>query len=118
MRNLELGKLGETIAKEYLENKGYIILEQNCKNKYGEIDLVARDKNEMVFVEVKTRIGEQFGTPEDALNRKKRQRLMRNAQAYMAFKTKELSSFRIDAVCIVLNQDKQIKRINHYENIL
>lgn len=121
--------MGEFIAKEYLENKGFKILEQNCKNKYGEIDLICHlpagrqgDKDSIVFVEVKTRIGELFGGPEGSLNKNKIRRLVRNAQAYMVRRAKhvkpgELSSYRIDAVCIVLGQDKKIKRIEHYKNI-
>lgn len=115
--NYELGQLGEEMAKEYLKNKGFEILEHNCKNKYGEIDLVCKDKDCLVFVEVKTRVGELFGGPEGALNKKKIRRLVRNANAYMAFKAKELSSYRIDAVCIVLAQNREVQRIDHYQNI-
>lgn len=113
--NLNIGRLGESIAKEYLENKGYIIVDQNYKNKYAEIDLIVRDKDTMVFVEVKTRTGEQFGIPEDALNREKIQRLIRNSQAYTA--RMGYNNYRIDAICIVLDEDKKLKRIDHYENI-
>lgn len=123
MNNLELGKLGENIAKQYLENKGYKIIEQNCRNKYGEIDLICqvgtiRESSTLVFVEVKTRIGEQFGTPENALTRDKVYRLVRNAQAYTQ-KKKYLNyrNYSIDAVCIVLNEKNQTQRIDHYENI-
>jgi len=118
--NLGIGKLGESIAKKYLQDKGYKILEQNCRSKYGEIDLICRTGTifkpaTIVFVEVKTRIGERFGTPEDALNRDKRQRLTRNALAYSAYKSYQ--SYRIDAVCVVLDENKTVKRITHYENI-
>ncbi len=132
--NLEIGYLGESIAKEYLEKKGYIIIDQNYKNKYAEIDLIAcppadriQHKDNLVFVEVKTRTGEQFGIPEDAINRDKLRRLIRNAQVYMMKKNYDLPrglprgktgmDFRIDAVCIVLDENKQVKRIEHYENI-
>ena len=114
--NLEIGYLGENIAKDYLEKKGYFIVDQNYKNKYAEIDLIARHKDNLVFVEVKTRIGEQFGIPEDAINRDKLRRLIRNAQVYMMRKNYDMD-FRIDAVCIVLNEDKQPIRVDHYENI-
>ena len=117
--NLEKGNLGEDIAKEHLEDRGYKILEQNYRNKYGEIDLVARDNDSLVFVEVKTRIGEQFGIPEDAINFKKKAKLIRNAQAYMSWnkKARNYKSYRIDAICIVLNENKQVIRIGHYQNI-
>lgn len=116
--NLKKGKLGEDVARKYLEDKGYIIIGQNYRNKYGEIDLIARDRNNLVFVEVKTRIGEQFGLPEDAINKDKIRRLIRNSQAYLTFNLdKDYKTLRIDAICIVIDQDKQVKRINHYQNI-
>lgn len=114
--NLRTGRLGETMAKEYLENKGFEILEHNCKNKYGEIDLVCKDKDSIVFVEVKTRIGELFGGPEGSLNRNKMRRVIKNAQAYMV-RFGRGYNYRIDAICIVLEQDKKVKRIDHYQNI-
>ena len=117
MWNRNLGQLGENIARQYLENKGYKIVEQNCRNKYGEIDLVVRQKDTLVFVEVKTRIGEQFGTPEDAINKNKIHRLIRNAQVYIAKTRYNMVKYRIDAICIVLDKDKGPKRIDHYENI-
>jgi len=116
--NLEKGNLGEEIARKYLENKGYIIIDRNYKKKYGEIDLIVEDRNDLVFVEVKTRIGEQFGLPEDALNKDKIQRLIKNSQAYLSYNPgKNYKSYRIDAICIVLNEDRQVNRINHYRNI-
>lgn len=115
INNLKLGQLGEEIAKDYLQKKGFEILEHNYKNKYGEIDLVCKDRNSIVFVEVKTRIGELFGGPEGSLNKNKVRRLIRNAQAYMI--RREPRPCRIDAVCMVLDQDKRVKRIDHYQNI-
>jgi putative endonuclease len=114
--NFEIGCRGETIAKRYLQNKGYIIIEQNYKNKYAEIDLIACDKKVLVFIEVRTKIGEIFGTPEDSLNRNKIKKLIRNAAAYAAQKG-YIKDYRIDAVCIVLDEKKNIERINHYQNI-
>ncbi len=115
--HLETGKRGEEIAKKYLEKKGYKIIERNYKTKYAEIDLVARQKNELVLVEVRTKIGNDFGAPEDTINDKKRRKLRGNALAY-ARGAKWKGSLRIDAVCIVLKTDYSIERLNHYENII
>jgi len=120
INNLKLGQLGEDIAKKYLKKRGYKILEQNYKNKYGEIDLVCRtgeiyESPLIVFVEVKTRMGELFGGPEGSLNRDKVRRLVKNAQAYMT--RREPCPYRIDAVCVVFDRDKKVKRIDHYQNI-
>lgn len=84
--------------------------------KYAEIDIIAKNREEIVFIEVKTRIGERFGIPEDALNRDKMRRLVKNANMYAV--RKGINIYRIDAICIVLNQDKKLKRINHYKNII
>ena len=112
--------MGENIAKNYLQKRGYSILEQNYENKYAEIDIIAKEKDTVVFVEVKTRIGEQFGTPEDGLNKNKMNRLLRNANAYVAMNVGAIPRgcpYRIDAICIVLDEARQIQRINHYQNI-
>ena len=109
--------MGEQLAKEFLEKQGYKIIEQNYKTKYGEIDLVAENRKEMVFVEVRTKIGENFGTPEETINKKKMRKLWGNAMAYAAVK-KWNGSFRIDAICVVLKPDYSTERLNHYENVL
>ena len=114
--HLQIGQLGESIAREYLQKKGYKIIEQNYRTKYAEIDLVVVKENILVFMEVRTRTGEMFGTPEESINRKKRKKLMRNAVAYIA-RRRNRQVYRIDAVCVVLNKDFSVNRINHYENI-
>ena len=113
---IEVGKIGEDIAKEFLEKQGYKVIERNYRTKYAEIDLIAKNKKELVFVEVRTKIGENFGTPEETINKKKMRKLWFNATAYTAFK-KWNGSFRIDAICIVLKPDHSIQRLNHFESI-
>jgi len=113
--NLETGNLGEEIAKKYLREKNYQILEQNYETKYAEIDIIAEEKDEIVFVEVKTRVGELFGRPEEALNGNKLYRLKRNANYYASIKG--FDKYRVDAICIVLTENNEVERINHYENI-
>ena len=115
--NLETGKIGEEIAKDYLKRKGYKIIEQNYKTKYAEIDLVTKKGKELVFVEVRTKKGEDFGTPEETLDKRKLRKLWSNAKAYTAWK-KWQGPYRVDAVCVVLRYDNMIERINHYENIV
>jgi putative endonuclease len=109
--NKELGILGENIAAGYLRDRGYNIIERNYKNKWAEIDLICLQNKTTVFVEVKTRIGEQFGLPEDAINFKKVKRLV-SAASYLAH-----GPYRIDAICIVLDKENKTERVTHYENI-
>ncbi len=114
--NLETGKIGENLAKEYLEKKGYNIIEQNYRTKFAEIDLVAKNKEELVFVEVRTKRGEMFGTPEETINKRKLRKLWLNARGYTN-QIKWTGPSRIDAVCVVLKPDSTLERIAHYENI-
>ncbi len=116
MDHITTGKIGEELAREFLRKKGYKILEQNYKTKYAEIDLVGLKDKVMVFVEVRTKRGEVFGSPEETINRQKLWKVLQNAKAYMAFK-KWAGPCRIDAVCIVLDGQDYAKRIDHYENI-
>lgn len=114
--NLEIGRLGENIAKKYLQDNGYRIIDQNYKTHYAEIDLIANYKEVLVFIEVRTKTGEQFGSPEESINRNKMHKLIKNAEAYVVRKNYN-KQYRIDAVCIVLDKKKEIKRIDHYKNI-
>lgn len=118
-----VGKIGEDLARKYLEKNGYKILEQNYKTKYAEIDLVAersqgflKGKN-LVFVEVRTKVGENFGSPEDTLNKAKLSKVLWNAKTYSAFKNWD-GPARIDAICIVLKSDHSVLRLTHHENII
>lgn len=115
-KNLKTGCLGEVIAKRYLQNKGYHIVEGNYRTKYAEIDLITRSKGVLVFVEVRTRKDERLGSPEDSINRSKIRKLIRNAQAYVARK-RYAKAYRIDAICIVLGENGKANRIDHHENI-
>ena len=112
----EVGKIGEGFAKEFLEKQGYKIIEQNYKTKYAEIDLIGEHKKTLVFVEVRTKIGENFGSPEETINKQKLWKILQNAKAYSAIK-KWNGHCRIDAICIVLKPNFAIERLNHYENI-
>ncbi|MEK7664663.1 MAG: YraN family protein [Patescibacteria group bacterium] len=119
----EVGKIGEELAKKFLEKQGYKIIEQNYKTKYAEIDLVvslpvrADKPKSLIFIEVRTKIGESFGSPEETINKKKMRKLLGNASSYAAIKKWE-GPYRIDAICIVLKPDYSIIRLNHYENII
>ena len=96
------GGLGERLAEEFLRReKGYRILRRNCRTRSGEIDLVARDGDEVVFVEVKTRSG-KWDAPEDAVNRGKQRRLCRAAQELAARHKLREYPLRFDVVAIVL----------------
>jgi len=109
-------KIGELAAKEYLENNGYQIIEQNYQTKYSEIDLIVKRDNVLIFVEVRTKRSSAFVSPEESINKKKLKKLYWNAENYVGIK-KYKGQYRIDAICIVLNTDNTINKFEHYENI-
>ncbi len=115
--HLQTGRIGEEAAKKHLKQKGYKIIEQNYRTKYGEIDLIASKGKELVFVEVRTRKREDYGLPEDTINKKKLKKIWLNAKAYIAAK-KWWGPCRIDAISVILKENNSIKRLNHYENII
>ncbi|MBU1086873.1 MAG: YraN family protein [Candidatus Omnitrophica bacterium] len=112
----ETGLIGEILAKKFLRKKGYTIIEQNFRTKYSEMDLVVKKKDVLVFVEVRTKTSEYFGSPEETINKHKINRLVRSAQAYISY-NQYSGNARIDAICIVLNPDASPNRITHYESI-
>jgi len=116
MNLLKIGRLGEEIAKKYLQANRYAIIEQNYRTRRAEIDLIALYKGILIFIEVRTKRDERFGIPEESLNRKKKIKLVGNAKAYIARKRWQ-KAYRIDAICIVLDNNYQLKRFNHHKNI-
>ncbi|OGM26735.1 hypothetical protein A3D00_04765 [Candidatus Woesebacteria bacterium RIFCSPHIGHO2_02_FULL_38_9] len=118
--NYQSGKNGEEIARTYLIKKGYKHIESNFRTRFGEIDLIFSKDNKLIFVEVKLKIGDQFGTPEEMINKRKVLQVTKTAQMYLIQNQKIENShkgYQIDAVCIVQNEDGSIARISHYENV-
>lgn len=113
-QNREIGRLGEDFAAEELRKKGYEILERNFSNKFGEIDIIARDKDIYVFVEVKAKKGTDFGLPEEMINAYKLQKIRRMAQVYL---NGQNLPCRIDVVAIILSEDNTVTSLMHYENV-
>lgn len=119
-KNYETGKLGERLAANYLLENGYEIIEKNFHTRFGEIDLIVSKNHKLIFVEVKLKIGEDFGTPEEMIKKFKIKQVERTAQSFLLKKPefeKNYDSFQIDAICIVMDDEKEIQRISHYENI-
>ena len=109
----DLGKMGEELAVNYLIGKGYEILERNWRNKHKEIDIVAKDGETLVIVEVKTRQSDGFGEPDMAVTRQKQKCLVYAANAYVFSKRLDLD-IRFDIISIVFNQGNP--KIDHIED--
>ena len=107
------GKSGEIIVANFLKKKGYKILETNYKNKIGEIDVIAKDKDYTVFVEVKSRTSRAFGDPLEAVDIHKQEKIRKVATLYMMKHNLLDSLVRFDAVAILGKEDYQIRHIEH-----
>lgn len=116
-QKIQEGREGERIAAQYLAKKGYKIIDKNFRCKNGEIDIIAIGDNMLVFVEVKTRGSEEFGTPLEAINYRKLKSLTRVAQYYKLTHAKLPEQLRIDAISIKLPKDQYPIVIEHVENI-
>ena len=107
----EFGKLGEEIALEYLIKKGYQVLAQNYRYLKSEIDIIAQDKNEIVFVEVKTRQSNYLVEPEHSVTMKKQRMIIQGAHRYLTVNQREEWS-RFDVISIVIHpQGREIRHI-------
>ncbi len=112
----QLGHAGEELAARTLQAAGLTIIERNWRCRDGEIDLVARDGETVVFVEVKTRRGRDFGAPEEALTARKAQKLLHLGQLYIAAHDLEDTNWRIDLVAIELDARGRFLRCEHLPN--
>ena len=111
MQSNTYGKRSEIIACNYLKKKGYKILETNYKNNVGEIDIIAKDKDYLVFVEVKARLSQKFGHPFEAIDEIKQQKIHAVASLYMVKNRKYGSNCRFDAISILGLENPEITHI-------
>jgi putative endonuclease len=108
----QLGRRGEEIATSYLQQQGYAILARNWKCPIGEIDIVAREGETLAFVEVRTRRGHRFGTPEESVTPAKQAKLVELAQTYLQEMGLTDTDWRIDVVAIQMGGRGEVKRLN------
>jgi putative endonuclease len=112
-QNQGIGRRGEELAARYLIEAGLTVLERNVRLPSGEIDLVARDRDELVIVEVKTRIGDETTAPDEAVTAVKLARLDRLGEAYVARLGTPEVGWRVDVVAIVLGRDGRVVSLDH-----
>lgn len=114
----KLGRLGEALAQKALLNKGYRFICRNFRSKFGEIDLIFQDKDILVFVEVKTRIGNKFGRPEEAITSFKIRSIIKTSQYFQLKNPAVTGSPRIDVVAVQLEEEtEKLVYLKHFENI-
>ncbi len=114
INNWKTGRIGENIAAKFLENLGLEILTRNYHTRFGEIDIIARQNDIYIFIEVKTKIGDQFGTPEEMINQGKIAKVLKMASVFLTKEDLGNPPCRLDAVAIVLDQDLNLISLHHY----
>jgi putative endonuclease len=110
-----VGHWGEQAAAEYLEKQGYQILARNFRTEHGEIDIIARQENLVVFVEVKARSTNRFGYPEHSVTPRKRMHILSAAEKYI-FEHREFQTWRVDVISVETETGEA--KITHFENII
>jgi len=104
--NLYLGRSGEDVAADLLKGKGYKILVRNYKTKLGEIDIIARDKDTLAFIEVKTRHSDRFGLPQEAVSVSKQKQISKAALMFLKENNLLEKKARFDVISVVYSKDK------------
>lgn len=133
MRSGEVGRLGERLAAEYLRKRGVRILARNYGVRGGELDLVGFSRGGLLFIEVKTRTGTDWGTPAEAMDREKLRRVERAANAFVrahvrngrvpvpglfgGYRARRVRYERVDGVEVYLRADGSPSEINRIEDI-
>lgn len=113
MNNRQFGDMGEEIAAKYLQDNGYEILDRNVHySRFCELDIVAKQKNTLVFVEVKTRKTDAFGTPFEAITKTKHENIKKGVLNYLS--EHNYKSYRIDVIGITLKPELKIE---HLQNV-
>ena len=103
------GKAAEEKAASYIKSLGYEILERNFNSRFGEIDIIARDGNTLVFVEVRSKSYSSFGTPEETISKSKAKKIIKTAEFYIKIKNPFFEDVRFDIISILHNNISHIK---------
>ncbi len=112
-----IARIGEDAAANFLLKKGYKIIERNFRKGYGEIDIIALKNGILIFVEVKTRSTDSFGTPFESITSWKLKSLVKTALFYKNLHPSLPQSLRIDAVSVRLSNNNNVEEIEILENI-
>jgi len=116
MKRGDTGRLGEELARGFIKKRGFHILENNYRCPEGEIDIIARHKDYLVFIEVRTKTSRGFGSPEESITKSKKKRMIATAQYYRQAHDETLPLWRIDFVAVELDKRGKPSRIELIEN--
>ena len=113
-----LGALGDGVAGDYLEAKGYEIVATNYRCQWGEVDIIARDGDCLAFVEVRTRRSQEFGAPEESLSSRKREKLVATVDTYIQGCSTPPEEWRIDLVGVHVDGRGAVVRVQHIQDAI
>jgi putative endonuclease len=114
-----LGRSGEDLARSYLETLGYVFVTANWRTRSGELDLVMRERDVLVFVEVKTRRGEAAGRAEEGISPAQARRILQTAEMFvMNHSDVQISAWRVDLVAVTFERGANPARITHWQDAL
>lgn len=116
-RRVNLGRLGEQQAVDYLQKQNYQILARNFHARIGEIDIVASDGRFLIFVEVKARRGQKCGQPEEAVTPHKLASIMKAAQYFKKLHPQTPALMRVDVIAIEFDASVRVRKLRHFKNI-
>jgi putative endonuclease len=116
MKRRETGNLGEKLAAEFLKSRGYQVMEANYRCPEGEVDIVTRKDDQLVFIEVRTKKSLEFGSPEESITVGKKERIIAAAYHYQQDHANPPGQWRIDVVAIELDRRNRPLRIELIEN--
>lgn len=104
-KDISSGELGENIACVYLKQEGYRIIEKNFRTRFGEIDIIAENKKTICFIEVKARSGTGYGLPEEFVDNRKQEKLVKTALGYITSRNINSTDMRFDIVSVDLGKE-------------
>lgn len=116
IRRKLLGRQGEDAATQYLENNNYQVLCRNYSCRLGEIDIVACERDVIVFVEVRSRSSNDYGLPQESVTSRKKMKLRQLAWHYLKSVGKTNASCRFDVIAVLFNGEGRVKKLEHIEN--
>lgn len=111
--HINTGRMGEVLAVEYLTEKGYFILETNYRNKIGEVDIIAYDRDILTFIEVKTRLGNNYGYAYESVDSRKQKKIANTSLMFLQKNKLSDVQVRYDVIEVYPMEEE---RINHFEN--
>lgn len=114
--NKDIGSFGEALAKDYLISKGYKILNMNFRNKFGEIDIICKNNNLLIFCEIKSRYSNSFGSPIESITCYKQKQIIKLSELYLISKKYYNFNVRYDIIEVIFNTITSSHIINHVQD--